>query len=159
MKMKGAKQVHYDSGPNMTPLVDVVMVILIFLMLAGSFGSSTHYLMSKQVIRSKGTGGAKVDPNSTDIDLRVDPKDSVVDNVMTQTGFVAHLGSFATSSPDALVKALTEKHDQLVAAGKPDSGLQVIIDPNGSLLHEYVIQVYNSAMRAKFEKIALTSGH
>jgi biopolymer transport protein ExbD len=37
MKLKGAKAVHYDSGPNMTPLVDVVMVILIFLMLAGSF--------------------------------------------------------------------------------------------------------------------------
>ena len=38
MKMKGAKQVHYESGPNMIPLVDVVMVILIFLMLAGTFG-------------------------------------------------------------------------------------------------------------------------
>ena len=27
MRIKGAKAVHYDSGPNMTPLVDVVMVI------------------------------------------------------------------------------------------------------------------------------------
>ena len=26
MKIKGAKQVHYDSGPNMTPLVDVVIL-------------------------------------------------------------------------------------------------------------------------------------
>ena len=33
MKIQGAKKVHYDAGPNMTPLVDVVMVILIFLML------------------------------------------------------------------------------------------------------------------------------
>ena len=24
MKVQGAKKVHYDSGPNMTPLVDVV---------------------------------------------------------------------------------------------------------------------------------------
>ena len=31
MKVSGAKQVHYDSGPNMTPLVDVVMVILMIL--------------------------------------------------------------------------------------------------------------------------------
>ena len=39
MRIQGARKVHYDSGPNMTPLVDVVMVILIFLMLAGSFGT------------------------------------------------------------------------------------------------------------------------
>ena len=48
MKLQGAKQVHYDSGPNMTPLVDVVMVILIFLMLAGSFGA---YLSPASAVR------------------------------------------------------------------------------------------------------------
>ena len=46
MKIAGAKKVHYDSGPNMTPLVDVVMVILIFLMLCGSFGGMERYLVS-----------------------------------------------------------------------------------------------------------------
>ena len=67
MRLKGAKQVHYDSGPNMTPLVDVVMVILIFLMLAGSFGGAEHYLQSKVPIR-KGAGSVKSDavPDETD---------------------------------------------------------------------------------------------
>ena len=46
MKMKAAKKVSYDSGPNMTPLVDVVMVILIFLMMVGNFGALEHYLLS-----------------------------------------------------------------------------------------------------------------
>jgi biopolymer transport protein ExbD len=32
MKLNSSKKGHYESGPNMTPLVDVVMVILIFLM-------------------------------------------------------------------------------------------------------------------------------
>ena len=27
MKIPGTKRIHYDSGPNMTPLVDIVMVI------------------------------------------------------------------------------------------------------------------------------------
>src|ERR1700733_6881 len=57
MKLKGAKAVHYDSGPNMTPLVDVVMVILIFLMLAGSFGLTEKYLVSDVPTMEKGAGG------------------------------------------------------------------------------------------------------
>src|SRR4028118_642974 len=60
MKLRAAKAVHYESGPNMTPLVDVVMVILIFLMLAGSFGSDAHYLTSN--IPIKQSGGAQVEP-------------------------------------------------------------------------------------------------
>ena len=56
MKIKGAKAVHYDSGPNMTPLVDVVMVILIFLMLTGSFGAAAHFLPSSMPITADGQG-------------------------------------------------------------------------------------------------------
>ena len=62
MRLKGAKQVHYDSGPNMTPLVDVVMVILIFLMLAGSFGGETTFLVSKQGIKKSGGTGRPLKP-------------------------------------------------------------------------------------------------
>src|SRR6476659_6576187 len=66
MKVSGAKQVHYDSGPNMTPLVDVVMVILIFLMLAGSFGTSEHFMASKTPIHLRGAAG----PNGQLLRLR-----------------------------------------------------------------------------------------
>src|SRR5208282_2257152 len=58
MKIQGAKKIHYDSGPNMTPLVDIVMVILIFLMLAGSFNQLEHYLVSDVPLQAKGVGGA-----------------------------------------------------------------------------------------------------
>src|SRR5450432_738215 len=56
MKIQGAKRIHYNSGPNLTPLVDVVMVILIFLMLAGNFGVAEHYLVSNVPIEAKGSG-------------------------------------------------------------------------------------------------------
>ena len=49
---------RYDSGPNMTPLVDVVMVILIFLMLAGSFATGGWYLQSSMPIKESGGAGA-----------------------------------------------------------------------------------------------------
>ena len=47
MKMAAAKQAHYESGPNMTPLVDVVMVLLIFLMMVGDFASGEHFLAGR----------------------------------------------------------------------------------------------------------------
>src|SRR2546423_14060754 len=62
MKIQGARRVHYDSGPNMTPLVDVVMVILIFLMLAGSFAGAEHYLVSNLPFSPKGGGGQAPPP-------------------------------------------------------------------------------------------------
>src|SRR6476659_4452604 len=74
MKVSGAKQVHYDSGPNMTPLVDVVMVILIFLMLAGSFGTAEHFMATKTTVHSTGGGGAPPPPGWTPpriLDVRI----------------------------------------------------------------------------------------
>src|SRR3954471_23127207 len=76
MKVSGAKQVHYESGPNMTPLVDVVMVILIFLMLAGSFGTSEHFMASKTPFHAQGVDGHPPPPGWTPpkiLDVRIRP--------------------------------------------------------------------------------------
>src|SRR5882724_1819043 len=74
MKIKGAKAIHYEAGPNMTPLVDVVMVILIFLMLAGQFGGAEHYLASNMPLVKGGTGGVPDNTVSVDepVEIRVD---------------------------------------------------------------------------------------
>ena len=59
----------------MTPLVDVVMVILIFLMLVGQFGGMQHYLGSSLPHSEKGLGGVKpptaLVPDEP-LDIRVD---------------------------------------------------------------------------------------
>ena len=73
MRIQGAKKIHYDSGPNMTPLVDVVMVILIFLMLAGSFGATQKYLVSDIPISKTGAGG-KQEPQNGPIPTRLEVK-------------------------------------------------------------------------------------
>src|SRR5436190_17504669 len=75
MKLRGAKKVHYDAGPNMTPLVDVVMVIRIFLMLAGSFAGAEHYLVSNVPYTPKGAGGEPPPPGfvpDQPVEIRVD---------------------------------------------------------------------------------------
>src|SRR5438874_6317583 len=126
MRIKGAKAVHYDAGPNMTPLVDVVMVILIFLMLAGSFGGSVHYLISKQGIKAKGGHGRPLKPGEVpdeNLDIRVD-------NNRAGPGFVAEgTGIPRTNDPVKLGADLAAKLEQLKNAGTTADHVQVVLYP------------------------------
>lgn len=154
MKMKGAKQVHYDSGPNMTPLVDVVMVILIFLMLAGSFGASAHYLISKQGLKKSGGHGRPLKPGEVpdeNLDIRID-------NNRSGPGFVAEgTGIPRTNDPDKLEAELAGKLQSFKAAGTGIDHIQVVLYPTKAVKYDYLIQIYQAALRAKYEKVAFAT--
>jgi biopolymer transport protein ExbD len=153
MKIKGAKQVHYDAGPNMTPLVDVVMVILIFMMLAGKFGGTEQYLASTVPVK-KGGSGSVSDPISKDTDFRisVDPAGD---------RFVARVGDQTETDEDSLVALLKTKAAEFAQTspnGKLDN-IQVIIDPARTVKYMYLIQVYEAANEAGFSKVAFQQPH
>ena len=162
MRLKGAKQVHYDSGPNMTPLVDVVMVILIFLMLAGSFGASEHYLQSKVPIVSKGAGhDSSVVPEDTNFTITVDAD---------ADRFSARPDGMDPVNDEATLKAaLSGKLAEFVATGTPIDKVQVIISPGRVVQYGYLIRVYEAALDAeapgpdgkpaKFTKVAFEDSH
>jgi biopolymer transport protein ExbD len=155
MKMKGAKSVHYESGPNMTPLVDVVMVILIFLMLAGSFGSESLFMVSKQAIKKTGGQGRPLKPGETpDTPIQVR-----VDNSRDGLGFIAYADGMqgSTSSPDKLRAWLAGKRQQLLGAGNKGDKLLVTISPSRSVKYKYLIQVYQAALQSQYEKVAFTT--
>ena len=151
MRIQGAKKIHYDSGPNMTPLVDVVMVILIFLMLAGSFGGVSHFLLSKQGIRAKGgiaSGSKKDDALDTPIDI-------YVDNMKDVDGYVVRVtGMDQMTNADDLRKALVTKREQFLLNGTPPDKIQVILHPRVDTRYRYLIAVYQAANQAQIEKIA-----
>jgi biopolymer transport protein ExbD len=154
MKIKGAKAVHYDSGPNMTPLVDVVMVILIFLMLVGQFDKLEHYLVSNLPYTEKGLGGAKPPEGfvpDEPLDIRVDSP--------TPDKWVANAGRISTSDARSLTAALTRMRDEFKAAGKGIDKIQVVISPGRDVKYEYLIGVYEAAMRAEFTKISFKRAH
>ncbi len=156
MKIKGAKQVHYDSGPNMTPLVDVVMVILIFLMLAGSFVGSEHYLKSNLPVTTTGPGDAEVPPGF----IPDEPLDIRVDSVSNDNNrFVATAGQIRTDDINVLTAGLTQMRQRLNDAGKPDDQIQVKIGPGRGVKYKYLVAVYEAAMRAGFTKIAFATSH
>jgi biopolymer transport protein ExbD len=160
--MKGAKQVHYDAGPNMTPLVDVVMVILIFLMLAGKFGENEHYLASTVPIRKNGIG-KRTDavPNDVDFHIQVD---SLSDRFQALVDGVPD----PITDKDALTRALGAQLAAYLAIGKTPDNIQVLIRPARTVKYNYLIQVYESALAAQsgeganakhFTKVAFEQAH
>lgn len=156
MKMKGAKQVHYDAGPNMTPLVDVVMVILIFLMLAGSFGGDSSFLLSKQAIKKSGGAKAQLKPGEvpdTPIEIRVDNSRDGLGFIATGTGLPP------TTSADQIRNWFAAKRAQMLNAGNKNDKLLVTISPSRLVKYHYLIDVYQAALQAGFEKVAFTTSH
>jgi biopolymer transport protein ExbD len=156
MKMKGAKQVHYESGPNMTPLVDVVMVILIFLMLAGSFGGDSNFMVSKQAIKKSGGQGRPLKPGEvpdTPIEVRVDNSRDGLGFIATGTGLAP------TTSADQIRTWLTSQRMKFNAAGTKTDKLLVTISPSRSVKYRYLIDVYQAALQANYEKVAFTTSH
>jgi biopolymer transport protein ExbD len=158
VKIKGAKQVHYDSGPNMTPLVDVVMVILIFLMLAGSFGANEWYLTSKSV--KTGGGGAPVELKPGEV-----PDEIIEVQILPDAnyGFRVLSGDINSQgrAPDRewLIGKFTDKMKLYETQKTPIDRLQVVLAPSNNAQYDHIARVYEAALSAKFKKIAFrTSG-
>ena len=144
MKLHNSKQGHYESGPNMTPLVDVVMVILIFMMLAGSFGAATHFL-PWNTAGSNGTSHGPIQL-STRLDVYVS---SVSDDT-----FQAKLsGGESFNTTDALRDALNAKRLAHEANGLSPDTLQIMINPRLSTRYRHIAAVYEAAMEAKWTKV------
>jgi biopolymer transport protein ExbD len=151
MKMAGAKQVHYESGPNMTPLVDVVMVILIFLMLAGSFGSGEHYMVSSASMHDKGSGGGAPPPGWVPpvlVEVQINPTGGVRINGRAQA---------ITDNKELTTVLAGMLQDVMTKAGRPIKEIELVLRPDGSTEWEKLAPVYDAGLRAKFEKIGFAA--
>lgn len=137
----------------MTPLVDVVMVILIFLMLAGSFGASEHFLTSNLPIKQAGTGQTAPPDGwvaDTPLEIRVDPRGA---------GFEAVAGRIHVNDARQLEAQLARMLEQFQKAGTPPDKVQVIISPGKVVRYEHLIRVYEAALSAGFTKVAFATSH
>ena len=154
MKLRGAKKVHYDSGPNMTPLVDVVMVILIFLMMTGSFTQGGWFLQSSVPIKSKGGAQADVAPGF----VPDEPLEVRIDN--SADGFRVLAGDIrSTGDREQLRLALEQKLKQFQAAGQAKEKIQVVLMPGRNVKYENIVAVYEAALRAGFTKVGFATSH
>ena len=153
MRIRRAAAVHYDAGPNMTPLVDVVMVILIFFMIAGSFTGTTHFLLSNTPISATGAGGAAVPEDFVpDETLQVDVDQPLPDQFRARVA-----GADPTADPDRVRAVLEAKAAQYRQVGKPVKDVQVLIAPRGDVRFGNLIKVYEAAQLAGYTKVAFTT--
>ncbi len=142
----------------MTPLVDVVMVILIFLMLAGKFGGDEHYLASSVPIR-QGGGGGHHDPIPKDVDLHI-AVDTLADRFSARVDNVDEPVTDAT----VLTAVLSKRLDEYLAVGKQPEDIQILIGPGRTVKYNFLIQVYESCLAAQsgdkhFTKVAFETSH
>lgn len=146
---KGAKAVHYESGPDMTPLVDVVMVLLIFLMMAGKFGGMTRYLISDVGVVSSSGAPPVLKPDEP-------PKTEVTLNVTqpAEDQFRAfYAQSVNANSQEQLASELKKVLDGYIAGGKKVDDIQLFIKPATNVRYDHVVRVYSGAIQAGFTKI------
>ena len=153
MKFGSRKPTKFESGPNMTPLVDVVMVILIFLMLVGSFATDQLFLQQKSgLLNTASTASRPPDPNEIPdepIIVRVDPT--------ADGGFVVRADDISAISGDILYPQMKARFDTLTSIGKTSDRITVIIQPSGDIRYGHLIEVYEAVLKAGFEKVSFAT--
>jgi biopolymer transport protein ExbD len=151
MRFSASKQhARFDGGPNMTPLVDVVMVILIFLMLSGSFGIASHFLPANLPLIASHVPRRPIADQVTMMELYVSSP--------TEDTFRARLADGTTfTDVESLRDALVAKRAAHEAQGGSADRMQVMIDARRSTRYHHLIAAYEAAMAAKWPKIGFRS--
>ena len=141
---------RFESGPNMTPLVDVVMVILIFLMLVGTFASGEWFLEQKAGMTQTATSTQQPPPKD------FVPDEPIVIRVTYRSDdqYLAQADKISTGSKVELQQALTGMRQQLTGIGKPIDKLVVVIQPQPNVKHRQYMEVYEAALAAGFTKVS-----
>jgi biopolymer transport protein ExbD len=130
-------EAHY--GPNMTPMVDVVMVILIFFMASTAFLGPEWFLKTNLPVRGTPPAGAP-EPTRVTVGLSISDEGQTLVSI----GAVAGL-------------AMTELEARIVEqanASGPDN-LVVMVSPGPGVPYEDVVQVHEVCARAGIAKVGL----
>jgi biopolymer transport protein ExbD len=147
MKLSTSKKIHYDNGPNMVPLVDVSLVILIFMMLAGSFGMGEHYLHSDLPAPQSAAGASSV------LDEPLVVRLAPAANALSAQFLDQKAGSL-----QALQQGMQAVHDRLNrAVGGSAEKTLILLAPSPAVPYEQAIAAYEAIRKAGFTRISFSS--
>ena len=141
-------------GPNMTPMVDIVMCILIFFMLGSTFLSPELFLTSNMPAIEKGLGTIAPDQKLPPVRMNIVMK--------LQQGGITTVSAF-DSAPMTMSKI--DDLDQQASlgilsffeqkkAGGISNDVQIIIMPDRLVPYQDVITIYDYCAKAKFTQVA-----
>jgi biopolymer transport protein ExbD len=143
-----------DSGPNLTPVVNVAMVVLVVFMLTASFVEAQSYMESDVALTEDG-GQAEIPDDfvpPTKVTVLVDT------DVNTPSVFVANVSGSGQSASDkvALEEILRAQRVALESTVESIDEMQVEIGPQRAVIWQHLISVYEAAQRAGFSRITFT---
>lgn len=145
MTLQAVRRISYDSGPNMTPLVDVVMVILIFLMLAGSFVG--------QILPA---GSVNPLPPDISIDKAIGSMPIPICIDRGDGGnMVLLVANRQVQGRDNLKTQLVSMREQLNSAGRETEDIPIQLSPSRKISYEMLVVVHDAAREAGFSKIGI----
>lgn len=123
-----AAMYHAHHGPNMTPMVDVVMVILIFFMASAVIVGPEWFVRSALPVEAPASGEAPKDPPAR---LRI----------ILESGGVARLGlNDEEPGLTPLFSVETRLKEELAKRGR--EGLIVLVEPRPDAAYDDVVRVH-----------------
>jgi biopolymer transport protein ExbD len=141
-------------GPDLTPVVNIAMVVLVVFMLTASFVEPQLYMQSRVALMEKG-GRAQLPPDwtpPTSLPILVNMDPSVPGS------FNASIGLDQAGDARGLEQVLRGRYDTFLAAGTDLEQVQVEISPQRHVIWQHLITVYEAAQRAGFTNITFTPG-
>jgi len=135
---------HY--APNMTPMVDVVMVILVFFMASASV-LGPEWLLKTALPPSKPTV-VKVPEQMLRIELLLTTKDG--EKVVVTTRSASNIPTLVDSPLELIDGWLTE-----VTKDRSPKELAIVVRPRENVPYEAVIQMHEHCARIGIEKIGI----
>ncbi len=137
--------------PNLTPVVNVAMVVLVVFMLTASFIEPQPYMQSKVALLEQG-GASEYTAADEPLRVLVDVEPS------SPSQYRATVGGDTGTSADELVAIFQRRAQALGGTPELLAETQVEISPQSAVIWQHLITVYESAQRAGFSSITFTPG-
>lgn len=133
--MKFRRQRTEDEGVNITPLIDVVFILLLFFMVSTSFTKESHLA----VVLPQATGEPSVESKSQ------------IEIVVSEQGRYSLNGqSLVNTEIETLKSAFTK-----ISQGKTDMPIMITADAKAP--HQAVVSVMDAAGQLGFVKLSITT--
>lgn len=157
-RRRGALDQHaLHFGPNMTPMVDVVMVILVFFMVSAAFAGPEWFL--RMLLPQSAAAGAKqpgtgpgsageLGPLRITLQMRVDPADP--------TRVLVSGNALTDASPEAVGESL-KKLTEGLAGEDIASKVEVVIAPARSVVYREVVRMHELVAAAGITRVGYST--
>ncbi len=156
MRYRPLTKMSANIGPNMTPMVDVVMCILIFFMLGSSL-TPELFLQSNTAIDKTGLGNEQTDQKLPSVRVNI-VMQRVGDSTLVSAFGAQPIKMNKVNDPDQSDNQQLSGYFQAKKKSLSDD-VQVIIVPEKRVPYQDVITVYDYCTKAQFKQVAFAPAH